>query len=66
MKHTEDKMIQKTADLQTVECLTLAKQYDAALVLAIKVFYKEYEYSVEEREKLKSMIIILKKTSRRK
>lgn len=65
-KHTADKTIGKTADMQTVECLTLAKEYDAALVLAVKVFYKDHEYSLEEREKLKSMIVILKKTSRRK
>ncbi|WP_147568154.1 RAD23 family protein [Christensenella intestinihominis] len=64
-KHTADKAIGKTADLQTVECLTLAKEYKAALVLAVKVFYKDYEYSLEEREKLKSMIVILKKTNRR-
>ena len=51
--------------MQAVECLTLAKEFDAALVLAVKIFYKDYDYSVEEREKLKSMIIILKKTSRR-
>ena len=64
-RHAADQTIRKRADMQAVDCLTLAKEFDAALVLAVKIFYKDYDYSVEEREKLKSMIIILKKTSRR-
>lgn len=59
VKHAKDKNIQKIADMQTIECLILSKQYSAALVLIKKVLYKDYDFSMEDRKRLQSMMLIL-------
>lgn len=58
---TEDKQLKKTADMQTIECLIQAKEYSAALRKTLKVFYRDYDFTLDEHMKLQSIINLLRK-----
>ena len=65
-KLAQNKAARKTADLQTIKCLVLAEEYDAALVLAVKLLYEDYDYTAKERKSLDSAIRMLEKAGGRK